>query len=169
MHVIVGFVKEYNAYLSIGLLVFSLILFGYMIVLSSRTSRLAKRKSVTLSGANAEELAEAISEQSALIYDLRNKMDEVHVRQMELGQAIEKCIQNTNIIRFNAFEDVGGEQSFALSLLDANNTGIIISSLYGRQDSRLYVKSVTNGEGERALSEEEQRAIGVRPKKTTVA
>ncbi|MEN6357833.1 MAG: DUF4446 family protein [Armatimonadota bacterium] len=169
MHEVVGFVKDYDAYFSIGLVAFSLILFICVIVQSSRLSRLAQRKSAKLADAGAEELAEAITEQSAMISDLRNKLDEARVRQMELAGAVDNCLQKTNIIRFNAFEDVGGEQSFALSVLDANNTGIIISSLYGRQDSRLYVKNVKNGEGERALSEEEQRAIGARPKKATVA
>ncbi|MHB9037485.1 MAG: DUF4446 family protein [Armatimonadota bacterium] len=169
MHEVVGFVREYNAYFSMGLLALGFILFICMIVLSRRMSRLAKRRGAKLAGASAEELADAISEQSVLISELQSKLGKMCIEQNELGEAVSRCLQKTDIVRFNAFEDVGGEQSFAISLLDDNNTGVVISSLYGRQDSRLYVKNVVNGEGERALSEEEQRAVGGRPRKTTVA
>jgi hypothetical protein len=132
-------------------------------------TRLVKRRSVKLTGGSAEELADAVSDQSTMIAQLLDRLDDVRLGQDKLGEAVARCLQKSSIVRFNAFEDVGGEQSFALSLLDENNTGVVISSLYGRQDSRLYVKSVVNGEGERTLSEEEQRAINGRPRRTTVA
>ena len=169
MDQIVGFVKDYNAYFSMGLLVFSLLLFIYMLVMSSRISRLAKCKSKKLAEASAEEIADAVTEQSAFISRLQDRLDGAMVRQMDLGQALAGCIQKANVVRFNAFEDVGGEQSFALSLLDDKNNGVVISSLYGRQDCRLYVKTITNGTAERALSKEEQQAIEGRPNKTSVA
>lgn len=169
MNQIVGFVKEYNAYFSMGLLAFSLLLFIYMLVMSSRISRVAKRRSEKLADASAEEIAEAVCEQSQLISHLQNRLDETMVRQMELREALAECVQKTNVVRFNAFEDVGGEQSFALSLLDDKNNGVVISSLYGRQDCRLYVKSITNGEAERALSKEEQQAVEGHKQKTPAA
>ncbi|MCE5314115.1 MAG: DUF4446 family protein [Armatimonadota bacterium] len=169
MHQVVGFVREYNAYFSMGLLALSLVMLICTAVLFGRTSRLAKRRNAALVGASAEDLADAISDHSRLICDLQKRLNDLSSGQNMLEEAISKCLQKTSVVRFNAFEDVGGEQSFALSLLDNTNSGVVISSLYGRQDSRMYVKNIVNGEGERALSEEEQRAIGGRPRKTTVA
>jgi hypothetical protein len=63
------------------------------------------------------------------------------------------------VVRFNAFDDIGGEQSFAVALLDANGNGVVLSSLYGRQDSRLYAKTIAGGEPDRPLSSEEKRAL----------
>ncbi len=63
------------------------------------------------------------------------------------------------MVKFDAFEDVGGEQSFVAALLDSSKNGIVLSSLYGRQESRLYAKGIVNGEGDRALSDEERRAL----------
>lgn len=69
-------------------------------------------------------------------------------------------IQKVGLVRFNPFKDTGGDQSFILSLVDGNNTGVIISGLYSRSGTRWYAKKVTEGKGvEHELSEEEKRAL----------
>lgn len=71
-------------------------------------------------------------------------------------------IQKVGLTRFNPFKDTGGDQSFILSLLDANNTGIVISGLYSRSGTRWYAKKVTKGEGvEHELTDEEKKAVKV--------
>lgn len=69
-------------------------------------------------------------------------------------------IQKIGLLRFNPFKDTGGDQSFILSLTDANDTGVVISSLYSRSGARWYTKRVVNGKGiEYELSDEEKRVI----------
>jgi len=69
-------------------------------------------------------------------------------------------IQKVGLIRFNPFKDTGGDQSFILSLIDGNDTGVIISGLYSRSGTRWYAKRVANGKGiEHELSEEEKKAL----------
>lgn len=69
-------------------------------------------------------------------------------------------IQKVGLLRFNPFKDTGGDQSFILSLVDGNDTGVIISGLYSRSGTRWYAKKVQNGKGtEHELSEEESRAL----------
>jgi hypothetical protein len=69
-------------------------------------------------------------------------------------------IQKVGLVRFNPFKDTGGDQSFILSLVDGNNTGVIISGLYSRSGTRWYAKKVVEGKGaEHELSEEEKRAL----------
>jgi hypothetical protein len=69
-------------------------------------------------------------------------------------------IQKVGLIRFNPFKDTGGDQSFVLSLLDANDTGVIISGLFSRSGTRWYAKKVLNGKGvEHDLSEEEKKSL----------
>ncbi|MEA2020267.1 MAG: DUF4446 family protein [Patescibacteria group bacterium] len=68
--------------------------------------------------------------------------------------------QKVGLVRFNPFEDAGGNQSFALALLDDENTGIVISSLHGRDVTRMYGKPVKEGlEAGYEFSEEEKEAI----------
>ncbi len=69
-------------------------------------------------------------------------------------------IQKVGLLRFNPFKDTGGDQSFILSLVDANNTGVIISGLYSRSGTRWYAKKVNQGKGvEHDLSDEEKTAL----------
>ncbi|MCW1949599.1 MAG: DUF4446 family protein [Candidatus Shapirobacteria bacterium] len=65
-----------------------------------------------------------------------------------------------NVLRYNPFEDIGGDQSFILTFLDQNNSGVIISSLHNRDITRVYAKPIKNGEGDNiTLSKEEKLAI----------
>jgi|SRR5581483_695929 len=69
-------------------------------------------------------------------------------------------LQKVGLIRFNPFQDTGGEQSFILALLDARETGVLLTGLYSRSGTRWYAKKVKNGKAvEHDLSEEEQKAI----------
>lgn len=64
------------------------------------------------------------------------------------------------LVRYNPFEDVGGDQSFILCLLDNTNSGVIITSLHSRNNTRVYAKSIKNGESDNvALSREETKAL----------
>lgn len=69
-------------------------------------------------------------------------------------------IQKIGLLRFNPFKDTGGDQSFILALVDAQNTGVVISSLHTRTGTRWYAKQVVKGQGtEHELSSEEEKAV----------
>ncbi len=69
-------------------------------------------------------------------------------------------IQKIGLVRFNPFKDTGGDQSFILSLVDGNDTGVIISGLYARSGTRWYAKRIVKGKSaEHDLSEEEKKAL----------
>lgn len=153
------FISAYSAYFLLGLSVLGLVLLIYTIVLSSKLARISRRRRADLSGDTAEEVLNCLTEQSESIIALQRASDETSSAVAKHGEALMDCVQKVGLVRFNAFNDIGGEQSFALVLLDANRNGVAISSLYGRQDSRLYAKGIINGEGERPLSDEERRAM----------
>ena len=69
-------------------------------------------------------------------------------------------IQKIGLLRFNPFKDTGGDQSFILSLVDAHDTGVVITALYSRSGTRWFTKRVSKGKGaEHELSEEEKKAL----------
>jgi hypothetical protein len=68
-------------------------------------------------------------------------------------------VRNVGLVRFNPFPDAGGDQSFAIALLDAEGTGLVLSSLHARTDTRVFAKPVQGGRSKYALSDEEQDAI----------
>lgn len=83
-----------------------------------------------------------------------------------ISQRIEKLerenvfdIKKIGLVRFNPFKEIGGNQSFSLALLDGNDNGVVITSLYSREGNRVYGKPIKNGQSEYSLSEEEKEAI----------
>ena len=70
-----------------------------------------------------------------------------------------KAVQRTGLVRYNPFEDTGGNQSFAVALLDDQGDGVVISSLHARQNTRVYAKAIAGGRSEAALSDEESEAL----------
>ena len=70
-------------------------------------------------------------------------------------------IQRVGLVKFNPFDETGGDHSFSLALLDGNKNGIIITSLHTRERTRLYLKEVFSGKVKIKLSEEEQKALKI--------
>ena len=70
-----------------------------------------------------------------------------------------KAVQRVGLVRFNPFEDTGGNQSFALAMLDQHGDGFVVSSLHARAATRVYGKAIAGGRSEAALSEEEAEAL----------
>lgn len=76
-----------------------------------------------------------------------------------VGSGLQHAVQHVGLVRYNPFGDTGGNQSFALALLDANADGIVLSSLHSRTATRVYVKAILNGRSDATLSEEEIAAL----------
>lgn len=70
-------------------------------------------------------------------------------------------LQHVGLVRFNPFEDTGSDQSFAIALLDADHSGIVVSSLHGRAGTRVFAKPITSGQATHALSDEESEALRI--------
>lgn len=72
---------------------------------------------------------------------------------------INVSLSKTGIVNFDAFDDVFGKQSFALAILDQNNTGFVLTSLYGNNSSNTYVREIKDGKSQIPLLVEEQEAV----------
>ncbi len=86
-------------------------------------------------------------------------LDDVVARTGVLEREGRRALQRIGLVRFNPFEDTGGNQSFALALLDADGNGWVLSSLHARGGTRVYAKAITAGRSDAALSDEETAAI----------
>jgi hypothetical protein len=75
------------------------------------------------------------------------------------GGLIEGAVRHVGLVRYDAFEDVGGRLSFSCALLDAKGNGVVMTSINGRQDTRVYAKPVSDGRSAYNLSIEEEEAI----------
>lgn len=75
-------------------------------------------------------------------------------------EMIDGCFSGMGLVRYNAFEDIGGNQSFSLSILDRRRNGWMLTSLVGRTSTRSYAIEVKEGSPSRELSEEERESLG---------
>jgi len=91
--------------------------------------------------------------------NLKGKIEKISQDLEILKKDSKLHIQKIGLIRYNPFSNVGGDQSFSLALLDSNNSGIVITSLYAEGGNRIYGKKIENGKSEYTLSQEEQEAI----------
>ena len=150
-------IDEYSKYVLPGLIVGIMCLAAWNIRLTFRFKRIENktRKNKTCDLREMQSVQECITEIRKLD-DVTTQLDE----KTDLLQTVQKtAMQKVGLVRFDAFEDIGGEQSFALALLDAKSDGVVISSLFGRSESRVYAKSVNGGKSEHTLSSEEQVAV----------
>jgi hypothetical protein len=78
---------------------------------------------------------------------------------MALQDAVSRAVQRVGLVRFDAFEDLGGMLSFAVAMLDKEGSGVVLSSINGRNETRIYAKPIEHGASRINLSAEEEEAI----------
>lgn len=86
-----------------------------------------------------------------------NKIIKANILNVE--RQLNMCVQNIGMVRYNAFDDVGSELSFAIAMLDNDDNGFVINSIYGRTSSNVYAKTIENGTSKVTLSDEEIKAV----------
>lgn len=135
------------------------ILFIMNLITFARVRKLSKRRFGDLAEEAADNLARAISSCESDIKSLNARLDAISAKLDQVSEIQPLCVRKVGFVRFDAFDDVGGEQSFSLAMLDGNDNGIILSSIYSRSDSRFYAKRVTGGTASHNLSNEESDAL----------
>jgi hypothetical protein len=105
-------------------------------------------------------LDQVLEQHAGKIEELARRLDALNKLHHELEEITHRTIQKVGVVRYNPFADAGGDQSFAIALLDSLGNGIVVSSLHSRSDTRVFAKPVQGGRSKYPLSDEEQDAIG---------
>jgi len=126
---------------------------------SERTLRRRLRRIVPNVPGGETGLDEILDTQARRADALSTRVDALVRLQQELETVLQRSIQRVGVVRFNPFPDTGGDQSFAIALLDRIGNGLVISSLHSRADTRVFAKQIANGRSRYPLSDEEQNAI----------
>lgn len=106
-----------------------------------------------------ENLEQVVAFQARAIQRLEGAVRQLAARDKKLEQLMGGAIQNMAVVRFDAFEDMGGRLSFSAALLDGHGDGVVVTSINGRQDTRCYAKQIQGGTSIHNLSDEEEQAI----------
>jgi hypothetical protein len=91
--------------------------------------------------------------------ELESYVRQLELRTQDLEDRMKHAKRHVGLVKYDAFDDIGGNQSFALAIYDDSGNGVVISSIVGRMDCRVYAKPLLKLTSERALGEEEERAI----------
>jgi hypothetical protein len=122
--------------------------------------RLRRRLRAVFRGGGGQSLDEVLDGIVKRLDRTGERLDALNELQQDVEAMLRRgTIRNVGVVRFNPFPDAGGDQSFAIALLDAEGTGVVISSLHARTDTRVFAKPVEGGRSRYPLSDEEQDAI----------
>jgi Protein of unknown function (DUF4446) len=123
-----------------------------------RLAHVKNAQSVVLGSGSGDLLEFAVSLQSR-VDDLHRAVDEVAAGLSRVDRRVDSSLTNTAVVRYDAYEGTGGQQSASVALLDANRTGTVLTAIQGRDYARIYVKDLDRGRSSVALSPEEQEAV----------
>ena len=129
-----------------------------VVVLSRRLGRLHAAQGVLLGGERKDLVDFAVSLQGR-IDDLHRVVDEVAAGLSRVDRRVDGSIMNTAVVRYDAYEDTGGQQSASFAFLDSTRSGTVVTAIQGRDYARIYVKDLDRGKASVALSPEEQQAV----------
>jgi hypothetical protein len=143
----------------IALAVAVVALAAWLAMLQRSEARLRGRLRRILSDNGTMRLDEILDGQAKRIERLSGRVDALDALERELEASSRLALRKVGIVRFNPFQGSGGDQSFAIAMLDQGGTGVVISSLHGRAETRIFAKQITTGRSTHSLSDEEQQAI----------
>jgi hypothetical protein len=146
-----------------------LALLAAVVVQGRRIARLRGRLDAITRGADGRNLEAILDAHIDKVFAVARELDELSARSAILEADGRKAIQRVGLVRYNPFEDTGGNQSFALALTDAAGDGFVVSSLHARTGTRIYAKVVTGGRSDAALSAEEAEALRLAMSRPTAA
>jgi len=115
-----------------------------------------KKMMTGVDGANLERMMIGCIDSTKAVADENAKLWEENKAIREL---LGKALTRVAVVRFRAFEDMGSDLSYAVAMLDSHNNGVVMSSIFAREDSRSYVKPISEGRSQYALTEEEADAL----------
>jgi hypothetical protein len=141
-------------------LVAAVVLLGVWVAWLQRSEAVLRRRlRRVLPEGESGGIDEVLDRQLKSVESLNERVDALNKLHHELEHLSQRTIQKVAVIRYNPFSDTGGDQSFAIALLDSLGNGVVVSSLHSRTDTRVFAKPVQSGRSKFQLSDEEQDAI----------
>ena len=140
-------------YIIIGVLALALAALFIWVVL------MARRLKIFFQGKEARDLEEYINQLTKRTEKLESEKENLNKQVKVLQEKMTGSVRGVSSVRFNPFKDAGGNQSFAVALLDESGNGVVLSSLYAREKTSVFAKPVSKFNSEYELSTEEKEAV----------
>jgi hypothetical protein len=151
-----------NLALAFGLLILLVaLLFIAVVLMSVRLGRAVRAYRALVRDGSGGSLGQVLGDHVGRVERVGTRLEELDSLHQTLEQRTQSSLQHVGLVRFNPFEDTGSDQSFAIALLDGRRDGVVISSLHGRANTRIFAKPVEGGRSSHTLSGEEAEAIRI--------
>jgi hypothetical protein len=137
------------------MIIIIILLFIMVVILFKSVGKVESRYRKLMKGTSSNNLEEMLLERLESIQVAKEASDKALQECNKLEVKMKDCIQKVAIMRYKAFENVGSDLSFSIAMLDDNNDGVILTGIYGRQESTTYAKPIDKGISRYDLSEEE--------------
>lgn len=147
------------AYFIIGLLLFCLVLLICIIVTNLKLKKITEKYEKFITGKDGKSLEDIIAKRFSQVDDLIANDAKKDIELKEIKNNLLVVYQKAGIIKYDAFSEMGGKLSFALALLDKENSGFVMNSMHSREGCYTYIKEIIKGESYIVLGEEEKQAV----------
>jgi hypothetical protein len=144
--------------LVVGLIVVVVALAGVLVLVMLRLRRLRADQVRAFEGVEVDVLG-ALARHTRRLDGLDEAVAAARTHSETVRHELMRALSRSGVVRYDAFEDAGGELSFSLALLDEHDDGVVMTSINARAGGRVYLKVITGGVGSAALSEEEAAAV----------
>jgi hypothetical protein len=152
--------SAYGAVFSLALIIVVVLLLGWLLTLQMRLNKMSNHyRRLISAGRGGRNLEEILESQMDGWQEIDQKMDRVMEAARRVESDYRQAIQHVGILRFNPFSDTGGDQSFCVAMLNGDGSGVVLTSIYNRNNCRVYAKPVENGQCRYQMSAEEVEAL----------
>jgi hypothetical protein len=155
LNALVNAINELMPYILGVMIIIIILLFIMVVILFKSVGKVESRYRKLMKGTSSNNLEEMLLERLESIQVAKEASDKALQECSKLEVKMKDCIQKVAIMRYKAFENVGSDLSFSIAMLDDNNDGVILTGIYGRQESTTYAKPIDKGISRYDLSEEE--------------
>lgn len=135
------------------------ILFAMVLWLWKELSTLKRLHNEMMMGVDGTNLEQTILKCIEKAKDVEDECSAIRKENQQLSSLLQRAITRVGMVRFTAFEGMGSDLSYSVAMLDSDNNGVIFSSIFGREESRSYMKPIVDGQSTYALSGEEEQAL----------
>ena len=156
---IVKFMTDNAPFIMMTIGFITLILLVMVINLTLTLSKMRSRYKKMMTGVEGNNLEQMLLKQVDNTHKVEDENRKLQDENRRMDDLLQTALTRISVMRFCAFEDMGSDLSYAVAMLDSHNNGVVFSSIFGREDSRSYVKPIADGRSTYTLTKEEEKVL----------
>ena len=159
MNYFMKFMADNMPFIVVAMAVIMFIMLCVMIKQAWNLGYMKKRYRKMMNGVDGDNLERLLMGHIDEVRHVVEENQRLDTENRRMDELLNMAVTRVGMVRFRAFEDMGSDLSYAVALLDAHNNGVVLSSIFGREDSRSYAKPIEDGKSSYPMTQEEEQAL----------